>query len=108
MPVTVTVHATVPGDATIVLSANGKNSATRSVALRSGENTFVFRNIAKQPGVVTYEAQVIMSGDGVSQNDRAAAYITVSGAPSVLIVEGQNGTGGELGKMLHEAREPRR
>ena len=103
VPVTVTVHATVPGDATIVLSANGKTSATRSVALRSGENTFVFRDAAEQPGVVTYEAQVIMSGDGVSQNDRAAAYITVSGAPSVLIVEGQNGTGGELGKMLRAA-----
>ena len=100
IPVTVTVHSTISENASIVLTANGRVSATRDVTLRSGENTFVFRDIAAQPGVVAYEAQVIMPGDNVSQNDRSASYITVSGAPSILIIEGQSGAGNELGKML--------
>lgn len=98
--VTVTVHATKACNATVVLSANRSPTATREVSLRKGENTFIFQEVAAQPGVVAYEAQVIMPGDGVSQNDRAGAYITVSGAPNILIVEGRTGAGSELGKIL--------
>ena len=101
--VTVTVHASKASDATIVLTANRNAAATRDVSLRKGENTFVFRDVVAQPGVVTYEAQVIMPGDRVSQNDRAGAFITVSGAPSILIVEGQPDSGRELKKMLVSA-----
>ena len=101
--VTVTVHASKASDATIVLTANRNTAATRDVSLMKGENTFVFRDVVAQPGVVTYEAQVIMPDDRVSQNDRAGAFITVSGAPSILIVEGQPDSGRELEKMLISA-----
>lgn len=101
--VTVTVHSTSESSATLILSANRMTTAARDVTLRKGENTFVFQDVAANPGVVTYEAQIIMPGDGVSQNDRTGAYVTVSGAPSVLIVEGQTGAGGELAKMLRAA-----
>ena len=98
--ISVTIHSTVQRDATLILLANGKSAATRDVSLSKGENTFVFRNVAAVSGVVTYEARIVMPGDGVPQNDRTGAYVAVQGAPSILIVEGQSGAGSELGKML--------
>lgn len=101
--VTVTVDSTVAAQATLLLSANRSVIASKQVSLRKGENSFVFRDVASQIGVAAYEAQVVLSGDGVAKNDKAGAYCAVSGAPSVLLVEGQSGAGGEMKKLLTAA-----
>ncbi len=101
--VTVTIHSTVEGPATVILLANRSATATREVALRKGENSFVFRDVAADSGVLTYEAQVVLPGDGVARNDRMGAYVAVSGAPGILLVEGARGDGAELQRMLAAA-----
>ena len=99
----VTVHANAAGEATLLLTRDRGEAQTRTVTLRKGENTFAFDAVAGDAGVSTVEAQVIMNGDSVSANDSGAAWTTIAGKPSVLIVEGQSGAGAELEKMLKAA-----
>ena len=98
--VTITVDSTVDAPATLLFGMGSQGSESREVQLRRGENRFAFQMRADQSGVVTCEAQVLRAGDGVSENDRMAAYVAVSGAPAVLLVEGRAGEGKALEGML--------
>lgn len=98
--VTVRMDSTFDTDATLVLYANRQPVLTQAITLRRGENAFVFQDVAKTSGVVTYEAQLTASGDENPRNNRMGAYIDVRGVPMVLLVEGAPGAGDELGKML--------
>lgn len=101
--VTVEIYSNFATGGTLVLSANREPVATREVELRKGDNTFIFQDVAQVPGVVTYEVQLIAQGDSVSQNDRLGAYISVEGAPNILLVEGNFGGESELKKLLTAA-----
>lgn len=101
--VTVTAHATDAGEATMLLYENRSVIASKKVTLRAGENTFVFPCAASAAGVATYEAQVLLPGDSVEENNRLGAYTAVSGAPHVLLAEGKSGQGRELKKLLEAA-----
>ena len=96
----VTVDSTQNTQGTLVLYQNGEPSATRDVEIRKGENVFVFRDVAEKTGVATYEVQLQAAGDMQSKNNSASAYLYVAGAPSILLVEGMPGSGGEIAKIL--------
>ena len=98
--VTVTVDSTLDAPATLLFWIGSQVQNSREVQLRKGENRFAFQMQADQSGVVTCEAQVLMAGDSVSENDRMGAYVAVSGAPAVLLVEGKSGEGEALERML--------
>ena len=98
--VTVTVDSTVEGEGTLLLFKNRQLSLSKKVTLRKGQNTFSFSDRADSSGVVAYEAQIVMPGDQVAPNNRKGTYMSVQGAPRVLIVEGRSGDGRELAKML--------
>ncbi len=98
--VTVEMDATMDAHGTLILYANRQPVSTKEVSLRRGENTFVFQDIAKASGVVTYEAQLIVPGDGQPRNNRKGSYLAVTGQPTVLIVEGRDGESREIQKML--------
>lgn len=102
---TVTVQATANYETagTLVLYQNNTPVASREVTLRKGENTFTFRDVAAQAGVVTYEAQLICEQDSCTQNDALGAYVYVQGAPKLLLVEGKAGEGSEMAAMLTAA-----
>ena len=100
---TVTVHANTAGEAVLLLTRDRGEAQTRTVSLRRGENTFAFEAVAGSAGVSTVEAQVILDGDTLSANDTGAAYTVIAGEPSVLIAEGQNGSGAALEKILKAA-----
>ena len=100
---TVTVHANAAGEATLLLTRDRGEAQTRTVTLRKGENTFAFDSVAAGAGVSTVEARVIMAGDTITANDGGGAYTVVSGAPEVLIAEGQTGAGKNLDEMLKAA-----
>ena len=101
--VTVQVDALLDTAATLVLYQNRTPVDTRSVQLRKGENTFVFRDVAAASGTVTYEARLVAQGDERSQNDSLGAYIRIEGTPRLLLVEGKAGEGSEMAAMLSAA-----
>ena len=98
--VTVQVDASEDMTGTLVLYQNREPLDAREVTVRRGENTFVFRDVAKAAGVVTYEARLVAAGDECAQNDSLGAYIYVQGTPRMLLVEGRLGEGSEMAKML--------
>ena len=99
--VTVTIHASDPGPATLILSENRSRTQTREVSLRRGENIFVFESRAgDSSGVATVDAQIMMEGDTVPANDANGAFTVISGSISVLIAEGKSGEGSALKRML--------
>ena len=101
--VTVQVDARLDTAAPLVLYQNRTPVDTRSVQLRKGENTFVFRDVAATSGTVTYEARLVAQGDERSQNDSLGAYIRIEGTPRLLLVEGSPGEGSEMAAMLSAA-----
>lgn len=101
--VSVQVDSSLDTAGTLVLYQNRTPVASREVTLRRGENTFVFRDVAVAQGVVTYEARLIAQGDECTQNDSMGAYVYVQGAPQVLLVEGRQGEGSEMSRMLTAA-----
>ena len=101
--VMVTVHANAAGEATLLLTRDRGEAQTRNVTLRRGENAFAFDAEAGAAGVSTLEARVILPGDTVSANDMGAACAVITGAPSVLVIEGQAGSGTALEGMLRAA-----
>ena len=102
---TVTVQVTANHDTagTLVLYQNRTPVSSREVTLRRGDNTFTFRDVAADTGVVTYEARLISEGDSCAQNDSMGGYMYVQGAPKLLLVEGRQGEGSEMAAMLSAA-----
>lgn len=102
---TVTVQVTANHDTagTLVLYQNRTPVSSREVTLRRGDNTFTFRDVAADTGVVTYEARLISEGDSCAQNDSMGGYVYVQGAPKLLLVEGRQGEGNEMAAMLSAA-----
>lgn len=102
---TVTVQVTANHDTagTLVLYQNRTPVSSREVTLRRGDNTFTFRDVAADTGVVTYEAWLISEGDSCAQNDSMGGYVYVQGAPKLLLVEGRQGEGSEMAAMLSAA-----
>lgn len=102
---TVTVQVTANHDTagTLVLYQNRTPVSSCEVTLRRGDNTFTFRDVAADTGVVTYEARLISEGDSCAQNDSMGGYVYVQGAPKLLLVEGRQGEGSEMAAMLSAA-----
>ena len=100
--VNVTVTATTPGPATIILRRDGVDLQTKVVDLVAGDNVVKFTdNAGPSPGaVVRYQAIVQSSGDSQPKNDAAFAAVPVDGPARVLIVEGTDGEAAGLTKAI--------
>ncbi|WP_424236246.1 VWA domain-containing protein [Bhargavaea ginsengi] len=81
----VTVRATGPAEARLILFRNDQPIAERNVKLSEGENRFTFNEVQVEEGLVKYGAQVIMEGDGIQENNRMIAATEIEGPPRVLI-----------------------
>lgn len=96
----VTVDSTYNTSAILRLYANRELIGQQPVELQKGENRFIFKDTADEGGIKTYESDIQVTGDRLAQNNRVAAYVDVKGKPTVAIVEGEEGEGRELNKIL--------
>lgn len=97
--IVVTIDANTAKIGTLHLYANRQLLGSESVNIQKGENTFVFEDVVKQAGMVTYEV-LLQEDGGVTQNNKKAAVAKVVGTPSVLLLESTQGEAAELDKML--------
>ncbi|EMR05260.1 putative membrane protein [Bhargavaea cecembensis DSE10] len=95
----VTIRSTAPAVARLVLFRNDQPIAERDMDLAEGENRFTFSDLQVEEGLVKYEAQVIMEGDGIQENNRMAAVTEIEGPPRVLIAE-TAGDPSPLGELI--------
>jgi len=99
----VQIHSTANTSGVLRLYANRQLISQERVEIQKGENTFVFKDTAQDSGIKTYEAVLQVGEDTVYQNNSAVAFVEVYGLPAVAVVEGREGEGRELVKMLNQA-----
>ncbi|MFI2856371.1 VWA domain-containing protein [Paenibacillus sp. JSM ZJ436] len=70
------------------------------IEVSKGENRYAVQGLAKSPGLHRYRAEIFMDGDTSSANNAAADFTRVDGPPRVLIVEGEEGSSGNIKAAL--------
>jgi len=99
----VRIDSTVNTRGTLYLYSNRQLVSRQQIEIQAGENHFVFQDKAVEGGIRTYEAVLEPEKDGISLNNRMAAYVNIRGLPVVMLVEGRKGEGRELGKAIEAA-----
>jgi len=83
----VTIEATAPTDAILRIIGGGTVVVEQSVALNPGVNRYTFALTANQPGLSSFEAQIVpAANDTFYQNNQLSAFTQVVGPPRVLVV----------------------
>ncbi|HZK34519.1 MAG TPA: VWA domain-containing protein, partial [Bacillota bacterium] len=98
--VRVVIDSSIETSGILRLLANRTPIRDLSVELQKGINTFVFEEMADQTGTVIYGAELDVKDDTFLQNNRMSAYTKISGPPRLALVEGAEGEGRELAKIL--------
>ncbi|AEE96728.1 VWA domain-containing protein [Mahella australiensis] len=101
--ISVAIDSTVNASAVLRLYADRQLIGQQDVQIQKGENRFIFKDKADTSGIKTYEAELQTDKDGVLQNNQMDAYVNIKGVPTVGIVEGQEGEGREIIKILEAA-----
>ncbi|NLX69930.1 MAG: VWA domain-containing protein [Clostridiales bacterium] len=97
------IDSTINTSGVLRLYANRQLISQQNVEIQKGENIFVFKDTAQDSGVKTYQADLQVDNDTVYQNNSTAAFVNIQGLPTVAVVEGQEGEGRELVKILKQA-----
>lgn len=98
--ISVTIDSQIAKKGTLFLYVDQDILSEQIVSLEVGSNTFVFHDVAKKSGIISYRAVLVEDSGGVVQNNQKSAVATVVGQPTILIVEGLKGDARELDKML--------
>ncbi|MFF2888182.1 VWA domain-containing protein [Paenibacillus sp. NPDC057967] len=94
------VQSTFDGNAEIRLYEDDLEMSVSTIQLERGENRFSLQGVGLEPGFHRYRAEIHASGDEQPANNTAYAFSRVSGPPAVLIVEGQQGSSGNIEEAL--------
>ena len=98
----VEIDSTVETRGVLRLYANRKPAGSRQVQIQKGKNVFIFSETADEAGTIIYEAELdpLTGHDTFRQNNRIASYARIAGPPVIALVEGQDGEGRELAKIM--------
>ncbi|WP_036720530.1 VWA domain-containing protein, partial [Paenibacillus sp. JCM 10914] len=98
--VEVLINSTFKTSGELRIYEDNREVGRERVDVTPGENRFAVRGLAKNPGLHRYRAEIFMDGDESSANNAAFAFTRVEGPPRVLIVEGTEGTSGNITAAL--------
>ncbi|MFF2752314.1 VWA domain-containing protein [Psychrobacillus sp. NPDC058041] len=82
----VKLEATTDTKGELLLYQNDQLLSREQVSLEQGTNSFTFRNASTGEGLLKYEVQVIVPGDGLIENNKLTSVTNVEGSPKLLIV----------------------
>ncbi len=94
LSISTTVTSEIATEAVVTLRRDGELVDTRTVDLAPGDNEVVFTDVAASTGILRYQVDVDAAGDPTVANNRAYAAVPVSGAETVLVVDGEQGGAG--------------
>ena len=98
--VRVEIDSTVETQGILRLYADRRPVGTQQVEIQKGKNVFLFQETAADTGTIVYEAELEVPDDTFQQNNRMASYVRIDGPPMVALVEGLEGEGRELAKIM--------
>jgi len=87
------VSSSVVQTATLRLYLDAKIISQQKITLSVGQQELSFDMLAPPVGFHTYRATLEASQSAIAQNKEASAFVNVQGAPRVLVIEGQPGSG---------------
>ncbi len=96
LTVATTITSETATEAVVSLRRDGELLERRIVGLTPGDNRVVFDDVAASTGVMRYQVDVDAAGDPVTLNNRAFAAVPVSGAETVLVVDGEQAASGAV------------
>lgn len=99
----VTVQADRPANGTVILRRNGEVIASSERRFQPGRNRLLFRDLVDAPGFQQYEAELVVPGDPVPENNRGEAGLRVEAGPRVLVLT----TDGQPGNLVQSLRAAR-
>jgi len=102
VPVQVTVQATAPGSATVIVTAGG-DTFELATELVVGSNTVNVEIPDAATGPLPIRAEVRAGFDAVAENNASEVIVEVLGPATVAVVEGTIGDGAELARALAAA-----
>lgn len=82
----VQLEATTKTEGELLLYQNDALLFREQISLEQGTNSFTFRNTSAGEGLLKYEAQVIVPGDGLIENNKLTSVTNVESSPKLLIV----------------------
>jgi uncharacterized membrane protein len=94
------VDADVAREGVLRLFVNETLVGEQAIQLEGGKNLFTLPQTLVESGFHQYEVRLESAGDGVPQNNRAAAFTNVRGDPRVLIISAQPDRDAALGGAL--------
>jgi uncharacterized membrane protein len=95
---------TVSAAATLRLFEGETLLAEEAVTLDAGDNSFILRHQAAEPGIVRLRAEISGADDGFSRNNVGGTTALVAEPPAVLLVEGRVGSANELSAALNRSQ----
>lgn len=101
----VMIQADRAAEGTIVVRRNGEIIASAERSFHPGRNRFLFRDLVDLPGFMNYEAELIVPGDPVEENNRGESGLRVDAGPRVLVLT-NDGQAGNLVQALRAGRLP--
>ena len=98
---TVTVESNIATDAILRVLSAGEVVVENTVNLTQGVNRYTFTLIAAEPGLTSFQVQIVPSSNDVFyQNNELSAFTQVVGPPRVLIVANDDSEITSLGQAL--------
>ncbi|WP_339741869.1 VWA domain-containing protein [uncultured Rubinisphaera sp.] len=97
------VQADQIADGTLVIKRNGQVIATAERSFDLGRNRFLFRDIVDAPGFLNYEAELVLDGDPIIENNRGEGGLRVDAGPRLLVLN-SDGQAGNLVQALRAGR----
>ncbi|GCF08887.1 glutamine amidotransferase [Dictyobacter arantiisoli] len=94
------INSTVAQPATVRIYLDSAIISQQKVSLPRGEQEFSFNMAAPTVGFHTFRITLEAPKDAITQNDEAAAFVNVQGAPRILVVEGEPGNGHNIVSAL--------
>ncbi|GGA17571.1 VWA domain-containing protein [Psychrobacillus lasiicapitis] len=82
----VQLEATTNTNGELLLYENDQLLSREQITLEQGANSFTFRNASSGEGLLKYEVQVVVSGDGLIENNKLTSVTNVESSPHLLVV----------------------
>ncbi|MFJ7970576.1 VWA domain-containing protein [Psychrobacillus sp. NPDC096389] len=82
----VQLEATTNTTGELLLYENDQLLSREQITLEQGSNSFTFRNASTGEGLLKYEVQVVVNGDGLIENNKLTSVTNVESSPHLLVV----------------------
>lgn len=94
------IHSTLATEGVLDFYEGNQKVGEIPIQIAPGSNRYVFQQEAQKEGFNRFRVELKTSQDTISLNNQAFAFSQVVGSPSVLVIEGTEGAGGNVVRAL--------